>query len=162
CNGHLEAAWAAHRQAAERVHKHGSQPQRWYWEFGVVMLLVLEGKAEEAWKRIGVAAKHTRFGVDPQSPGVSGLWGGANAAPLRAREKPSTRRAMIAVAQRMARRMEKENAPWINSLAQTVRACIASLSGDQDGALRLLTVAEPLLETHHFEGVVAAARLRRG
>jgi predicted Ser/Thr protein kinase len=162
CNGHLEAAWAANAQAAERMAQCESEVQRWYLGCGQAELLLLEGKADEAWKRAVEAERRVRIRLTGQSQRVPGVWVRAMAALARALQVPAERREMIAEAQRMARRLEKEGAPWIDAIAHTMRACIASVSGDEEGALRLLTEAESLLETHHVESALAAARLARG
>jgi hypothetical protein len=58
--------------------------------------------------------------------------------------------------------MDREGASWASALAASVRASIALVGGDQDEALRLLGVAEPLLEAAHLEAVVAVVRFHRG
>jgi hypothetical protein len=162
CNGRLDAAWAANAQVAERMAQCESKVQRWYLEFGQAELLLLEGRADEAWKRAVGAERRIRIALTGQSQRVPGAWVRAMAALARGLELPSERREMIAEAQRMARRLEKEGAPWIDAIARTLRACIASVEGDHDQALRVLTEAEKLCETHHVESVLAAARLVRG
>jgi hypothetical protein len=162
CSGRLEAAWAASELVRSRLPEGVFQLHRWYLEFGQVKFLLLEGKAEEAWQRLEQAERRTRFALLGQAQRVSGMWVRVNTALARGAENPDARRAMLAASRKIARRMENERVPWIDALARSVRASIAQLAGDGDQAMRLLAEAEPLLETHNLESVLAMARLHRG
>jgi ATP/maltotriose-dependent transcriptional regulator MalT len=69
---------------------------------------------------------------------------------------------MLAESRKLAQKMERERVPWVDALARSVRASIALAAGDRDEALRLLGEAEPLLEAHHLEAILAVVRLQRG
>jgi len=162
CSGRMETAWAASEQMRARLPANVFQLQRWYLEYGQVKFLLLDGKAEEAWLRLEEVKRRTRFGMVGQTQRVSGAWVRANVALARAVATPSVRGEMLAEARRISRRLAKEGAPWVDALVRGLRACEASVAGDFDTALRLLCEAEPLLEAHHLEAVLATTRLTRG
>jgi hypothetical protein len=58
--------------------------------------------------------------------------------------------------------VEKENMPWANPLARTVRAGIAALLGRRDAAASLLEESEAQLTAAQMGLFAAAARRRRG
>jgi hypothetical protein len=162
CSGRLDAAWSVSEGVRARLPDGVFQLHRWYMEFGQVKFLLLEGKADAAWHRLEEVGRRTRFAMLGQSQRVSGIWVRANVALSRALEVPAARGEMLAEARRLARKMERERVPWVDALARAVRASIAEVSGNRDEALRLLAESEPLLEAHHFEAVLAMARLHRG
>jgi hypothetical protein len=134
----------------------------WYLEFQQVKLMLGEGKIEDAWRRLDELERRHRFTLVGQSQRVSGTWVRANVALARAATTPSVRDEMLAQARALARRLERERVPWVAAIARTVRATIADVAGDQRHALELLAEAEPLLEAHHLEAVLAVSRLVRG
>jgi len=162
CSGKLDAAWATSELVRSRLPEGIFQLHRWYLEFGQVKFLLIEGKAEEAWRRLHEVSRRMRFAVLGQSQRVSGLWVRANAALARAAERPAVRGDMLAEARSLVRQLERERVPWVDALAKTVRASIAQAAGERDEALRLLAESEPLLEAHHLESLLALARFHRG
>jgi eukaryotic-like serine/threonine-protein kinase len=162
CSGRMEAAWAGSEAVRARLPERVFQLQRWYLEFGQVKFLLIEGKAEQAWKLLEEVERRTRFGMLGQAQRFSGRLVRANTALARAVETPAVRDPMLAEARRLARLMDKERAPWIDALTATLRASIAKVAGDRDESFRLLRDCEPLLEAHHLEAVLACTRVARG
>jgi hypothetical protein len=162
CAGRLQQAWATSVAVRERLPQRGFQLQRWYLEFGQIKFLLIEQRADEAWQRVEALARQMRFSPTGQAQRASGLWVRATTALGCAQASPKARAPMLAEAQRAARKLEREGTPWILALARAVRASIASVSGDEPEAMRLLAEAEPLLDERHLEAVAAVARLARG
>ena len=69
---------------------------------------------------------------------------------------------LLGVAERDARRIEREAMSWSNPLALLVRASLAALRGDTPNAIALLASAESGFETVDEGLYAAAARRRRG
>jgi hypothetical protein len=69
---------------------------------------------------------------------------------------------LLGLAERDARRIEREAMPWSNPLAQLLRASVAALRGDGPNAIVLLASAESGFETVDEGLYAAAARRRRG
>ncbi|MBX3159070.1 MAG: protein kinase [Deltaproteobacteria bacterium] len=162
CSGRLDEAWARHAEVEARLPARGFQVLRWYLEFGKVKFLLLEDKGEEAWRQLEEAERRTRFGFIAGSQRLSKAWVRASAALLRGAQQPAQRSAMLAEARRQLRRLAKERPGWVKAVIHGLGACIASVEGRGDDALRLLAEAEPLLETYHLEAPLAVARLVRG
>jgi hypothetical protein len=162
CGGRIDAARAVSEKARARLPTQLFALHRWYLEFGQVKLLLLEGEAEAAWRRLEELDRTQRVTMLGQSQRVSGHWVRASVALGRAVESPATRASMVAEARRRVRRMEKERVPWVSAIATTVHASIAEVSGDRARALSLLADAEPRLEAHDLESVLAVSRLVRG
>jgi serine/threonine protein kinase len=80
----------------------------------------------------------------------------------RATASPALRSEMLTECRRLVQQLDREGASWVDAVATSVRASIALVGGDQDEALRLLGVAEPLLEAAHLEAVAAVVRFQRG
>jgi eukaryotic-like serine/threonine-protein kinase len=158
----IKEAQAAVEAVRARLPKQAFDQLRVCISFIETMFHLFDGDGERALECIGrVSTRLGGFSMG-QLLRAQQQWLHASAAIARACQQPAARPAMIRRATRLARRMEGERAPWISALARTVRACIASLSGDAEAVLRLLSEAEPLLEAHHFEGIVAAVRHTRG
>ncbi len=68
----------------------------------------------------------------------------------------------LRVAERDARRIEREKMPWSDPLAQLIRASVAALRGDEPGAVAFLASAETGFEAADEGLYAAAARARRG
>jgi eukaryotic-like serine/threonine-protein kinase len=147
----------------ERLPERGFQLQRWWMEFAEIFYSLYARDGEDAWKRFQKRQEmRSRFAGQLQR--VAAAWTGANAALARALglESPSERAAMVRAARGFARDIERERAPWAEGMARGVRACVASLEGSPETALKLLSEAELLLETHHLESLLAAVRHTRG
>jgi hypothetical protein len=76
--------------------------------------------------------------------------------------KGSERAHFLQLAERDARRIEKERTPWGNGLALLLRAGIANLRGEKDRTLSLLASAGPALDAGHMRMFAAAARYQHG
>jgi hypothetical protein len=76
--------------------------------------------------------------------------------------KGSERAHFLQLAERDAKRIEKERAPWGNGLALLLRAGIASVRGDRDRTQSLLASAGPALDASHMRMFAAAARYQHG
>jgi hypothetical protein len=161
-SGQLEDAKGCAAQVRGRLSSRGFQLQRWYLEFGEVCTRVFERDGEAAWRHAHASWPLFRQGFASQVQRMTARWVRSNAALARAVESPSVRPAMLAEARGLARRVDGEDVPWARAIARSMNASIASMSGDHDTALRLLTEAEPLLENSHFEAVVEAVRYFRG
>lgn len=162
CSGKMDAAWATSSVVEARLPAGAFQLHRSYLAFGRVKFLLIEGKVEEAWRRLQEIRRRTRFAMLGQSQRVSGLWVHASTALARGAARRSARAAMLDEARRLVRKMERERVPWVSAIAQTVRASIAAVAGERSSALQLLADAEPQLEAHGFEALLAMARLQRG
>ena len=71
-------------------------------------------------------------------------------------------RSSLRLAERCARRLEKERAPWGVALGRLVRAALADLRGDAELALGLVSVAASHLEEARLGLYATAARYRQG
>jgi hypothetical protein len=71
-------------------------------------------------------------------------------------------RALLAEATKLAGRIEKERMAWADPLARILRAGVAHLSGDRDGAVAGLDGAVVALEGQQMRLYAAAARWMRG
>jgi hypothetical protein len=162
CSGRVDEAKGCALVAHERLAGHGFPLQRWYLEFGEIFIRLFERDGEGAWQRVNASWPFMRQGFASQVQRVAARWLRANAAVARAVTTPSVQAAMLAEAGKLAKQLDGENASWARALARASQACIASVKGEQDAALRLLTEAEPLLEACHLESVVAAVRITRG
>jgi hypothetical protein len=69
---------------------------------------------------------------------------------------------LLRSAARQAGKIERAKASWANPLATLLRAGIASVQGQSEEALRLLTQAEEEFHTADMEMYAAAARRQRG
>ena len=74
----------------------------------------------------------------------------------------SERRALLAEAERDAELLERERTRWPVSCSTLMRAGIASLNGDQDQELELLTKVEPEFKAIPMKHFAAAVQWRRG
>ena len=74
----------------------------------------------------------------------------------------ATRRRLLRIARRAARRMEREQMPWGDALARLVRAGVAATVGRAAEAEALLTAAEAGFVAADMALYAAAARHRRG
>jgi eukaryotic-like serine/threonine-protein kinase len=80
----------------------------------------------------------------------------AAAMPSAAAQEP-----LLAVAERDAAQLEREQAPWATALAQLVRAALAARRGQATVAVALLGAAAAALEALEMHGYSAAASARR-
>jgi hypothetical protein len=162
CNGNFDEAWAVSEYTRTKIPDGEFQLQRWYLEHGQVKFLLLQGKAEQAWKHLVEVGNKVRLGATTQVQRVGGWWVRANTALARALENPSVKSEMLAFARKQAKALEGQRATWVRGVAKGIRASIASVEGDDEAALRLLAEAEPLLESHHLEASLASCQLIRG
>jgi serine/threonine protein kinase len=83
-------------------------------------------------------------------------------ASIRSDSPPALRRARIADARRMIRRLESEYEAWAGALALLLRATVENAAGDGAAAARALTEAIPRLEATGAAGYATFARYRLG
>jgi serine/threonine protein kinase len=69
---------------------------------------------------------------------------------------------LLRMAARDARRLERQKVPWVSAWAQLIRAGIASVEGNEDGARRLLSEAAAAFDAADMRLWAAAARRRLG
>jgi hypothetical protein len=69
---------------------------------------------------------------------------------------------LIEVAERDARALERERAPWAAALARLLRAGVAAQRQQETAAMTQLDAAAVALDTLEMRGYAAAARARRG
>jgi tetratricopeptide (TPR) repeat protein len=72
------------------------------------------------------------------------------------------RRHFLGVANRDAARIERQNARWGDALAQLIRAGVMATQGEQEAAVRLLSVTEAGFESTDMGLYATVARRRRG
>jgi serine/threonine protein kinase/tetratricopeptide (TPR) repeat protein len=77
-----------------------------------------------------------------------------------ARERPAECAALVAAAERDARRIARERAPWAIALARLLRASAASIRGDRERAIALLRQAIAGFESAEMAMHATAARHR--
>ena len=163
CSGRIDEARATSAAVRERLPARGFTLQRWWMGFADSMYPLFERDGEGAWARVeengggGLAVA-----LMGQLPRATGRWVRGNAALARALQSPAQRAPMLREARRQARKLAREGAPWTAAIARALCASIASIAGDDAGALAHLEAAEPLLEAHHFESILAAVRIARG
>ncbi|HEY4181151.1 MAG TPA: AAA family ATPase [Kofleriaceae bacterium] len=160
--GRVAEAWAITQKVRARLPPDVFQIHRWYLEYGQIKFLLFEGNAEEAWHRLVEVRRQTRFKLTGQTQRVAAQWVRAATALLRADTNRRARREMLAEARTAVTKLEGERSPWIDAIATTLRAGIASVEGDTTTALRLFGQAEPMLARHHIEVVHAAVQRARG
>jgi tRNA A-37 threonylcarbamoyl transferase component Bud32 len=123
------------------------------------------GDAEGAWQRIEAAwpvltgSYLTRIQtVRVESAFLRARAAVGHAAGLRA----AKRAPLLAEARRLARQLEKEGAGWADAFGQHVRAGIAQVEGDREGALLALDGAQRTYAACDMQLYAAAAQHRRG
>jgi hypothetical protein len=79
-----------------------------------------------------------------------------------ASEGAAERRASLRIAEKDARRMEREHMPWGDALARLVRACVAAARGERERAASELESAEKALRDTDMALHAGAAQRRRG
>jgi eukaryotic-like serine/threonine-protein kinase len=155
---------AAAAELRTRMPERGFELPRWYLEYLQVQFALERGDTDGAWQALLVARKKTRFALTSQPQRIFGVWLAAAAALARAARSDdrSVRQSMLGEARRGCARLENAGAPWATLIARGLRGGIASVEGDLERALRLLTEAEPLLASHDLELAAAAACHARG
>jgi serine/threonine protein kinase len=139
-----------------------------YWQLtGLVEIALYEGRGEAAWEEIekswpkltathllrvqftGVEAGHLRLRAALAAMAASGLDGECyrRLQPLVARELPQ---------------LERRRVAWVEPLLQLLRAGLAALEGDREGAAKLLAQAANGCDRGHLGLYAAASRLRLG
>jgi hypothetical protein len=151
------------REMLARWSHKGYHLQHYFDLFGQAEIDLYEGKAKAAWERVASAWPALQRSLLRRTQLVY-----LESAHLRARtiiaavaigEAPER---TLRLAEREARRIEREAMPWTNPLAELIRASVAALRGDTQVAVGLLASAETGFEAAE-EGLFAAvARARRG
>jgi hypothetical protein len=86
----------------------------------------------------------------------------ARCAIMAARESSSRRNALLAAAESDARRLAREGAPWAAALGELLRAGVADVRGDAQGAASHFALAIAALDATDMALYAAAARRRHG
>lgn len=151
------------RDVLARWSHRGYHLQHYFDLFGQTEIDLYEGNAVAAWARIAAGWPAFERSLVRRTQLVF-----LESAHLRARTAVAAVAAgaaperVLKLAERDARRIEREAMPWSDPLAQMIRASVAALRGDTREAVRLLASAETSFEAAD-EGLHAAvARARRG
>ena len=122
-----------------------------------------EGNAKAAWERVAAGWPALERSLLRRRPAhLPGIGPPARPHDRRGRGRWRDSERTLAVAERDARRIEREAMPWSDPLAELIRASVAALRGDTQVAVALLASAETGFEAAD-EGLHAAvARIRRG
>jgi serine/threonine protein kinase len=137
--------------------------QHYYDLHGQAEIDLYEGNPKAAWERVSSGWKALERSLSLRAQIVY-----LESAYLRARTVLAAIAAreidvrLIELAERDARRIEREDMPWSNPFAQVVRASAAALRGDGPNAILLLASAEGGFEAADEGLWAAAARRRRG
>jgi hypothetical protein len=131
--------------------------------FGQVECSLYTGDANEAWEHLASRwpAVRRSLMLRLQSVLINSFYlRGRSAIAAAGAEGGDSR--LLEVAEKAARRIEREKMPWGNALARLMRAGISSVSGERDAAVSLLESAEKQLAAVDMALHAAAARRRRG
>jgi tetratricopeptide (TPR) repeat protein len=151
------------REMLARWSHRGYHLQHYFDLFGQAEIDLYEGKTRAAWERVASGWPKLQRSMLRRTQLVY-----LESAHLRARtivaaaadgEAPAS---VLGVAEREARRIEREEMPWSNPLAELIRASIAALGGDTKTAVGLLASAETGFEAADQNLHAAVARTRRG
>jgi serine/threonine protein kinase len=117
------------------------------------------GDPEAAWARLATIERFRKVGLmRVQIARISTFWARAGTAIAAARRRPE----LLAAAERDMRGLAREGVGWATAVAALVRAGIAGARGQTDAGVRLLGLAEPLLEESGMQAQLAALRWVRG
>jgi tetratricopeptide (TPR) repeat protein len=151
------------REMLARWSHRGYHLQHYYDLHGQSEIDLYEGNARAAWERVvsGWPAFKRSLLLRNQIIVLESAYLRARAAvaAVAAGEIPERH---LALAERDARRIEREAMPWSDPLAQLIRASVAALRGDEPGAVAFLASAETGFEAADEGLHAAAARARRG
>ena len=151
------------RESLARWSHRGYHLQHYFDLFGQAEIDLYEGNARAAWERVVAGwpaferslVRRTQL-VFLESAHLRARTAVAAVAQGHAPER------LLKLAERDARRIEREAMPWSDPLAQLIRASLAALRSDTRGAVNFLASAETGFEAAD-EGLYAAvARARRG
>jgi serine/threonine protein kinase len=138
--------------------------QHWYEFCGQVECSLYSGDGAAAWRHVEPRwpALRRSLILRVQSVRIHSLFLRARSAIAAAAEAGDEDEALLEIAQKDARRIEKERMPWGDALARLLRAGIASVRADVEAAAHLLARAVEELEAADMALHAAAARRRAG
>ena len=139
--------------------------QHWWAWLGNIETDLYEGEARSAWTRVATEWPRLRWSLltRVQYIYLESLHHRARAAlALAAQTAAGERRELLARAERDARRMEREGAPWSSALATLLQAGIAAVRGAPEESVRLLDLAERRLGACDMSLYACVARRARG
>jgi eukaryotic-like serine/threonine-protein kinase len=151
------------REMLARWSHRGYHLQHYFDLHGQSEIDLYEGNARAAWERVVSGWPAFKRSLLPRAQLVflesAHLRARTAVAAVAAGEIPESH---LRLAERDAHRIEREAMPWSDPLAQLIRASVAALRGDDQGAVAFLASAESGFEVAD-EGLYAAvARARRG
>jgi len=154
------------REGIERWSHQGFQLQHYWTLLTQVDIALYEGDGAAAWKLMTVQwpalARSLLLRVQYALIEALNRRAGSAVAAAAGQRHPADREALLRVAERDARRIERETTPWGNALAALVRAGIAATRGQVETALTLVASAENRLRAVDMALHAAGARHRRG
>jgi hypothetical protein len=156
----------AHAEAVtrERTTADGFHLQHYFELLAQTQIDLYEGDADGAWRRVEAAWKVLvrSYLLRIQSVRIEASFLRARAALALAMARPPAARPLLAEARRLARRLDRERAPWASAFAEQVRALIALAGADRAGAEVRLERAERAFAAADMGLFAAVLRLRRG
>jgi serine/threonine protein kinase len=139
--------------------------QHWWAWLGNIETDLYEGDARSAWTRVAAEWPRLRWSLMTRVQYIylESLHHRARAAlALAAQTAAGERRELLAHAERDARRMEREGAPWSSALATLMHAGIAAVRGAPEESARLLDLSERQLGACDMSIYACVARRARG
>jgi tetratricopeptide (TPR) repeat protein len=160
--GDAQGARREVEQAMEAWSKKGYHLEHFYELVALVNADLYEGRPAEGLRRVnerwGALRGVLLFRI--QTVRVRCLEMRARCALAVACERPTERGALIVAAERDARKIARERAPWTAALSRLLRASAASLRGDRERAVSLLREAIAGFESAEMAMHATAARYR--
>jgi serine/threonine protein kinase len=159
-----EARAHAEAVARERSTAEGFHLQHYFELLAQTQIDLYEGDADGAWGRVEAVWKvlGRSYLLRIQSVRIEASFLRARAALALALARPAAARPLLAEARRLARRLDRERAPWASAFAEQVRALIAIAGGDRAGAEARLERAERAFAAADMGLFASVLRLRRG
>jgi eukaryotic-like serine/threonine-protein kinase len=155
----------SHADAAARARRtvEGFHLQHYYELLSMTQIDLYQGDPASAWQRLEDAWKTLTgsYLLRIQSVRVEASFLRARVAVAAAAVQPGAAPSFLAEARRLARRLDREGAPWASAFAEHVRALVAAVEGHTD-ADQLLERAERSYAAADMSLFASVVRLRRG
>jgi hypothetical protein len=159
-----EARAHAAAVARERTTQEGFHLQHYFELLAQTQIDLYEGDAETAWRRVEAAWRtlERSYLLRIQSVRIEASFLRARVALASALATPAAAPPRLAVARRLARRLDREGAPWASAFAEQIRALLAVAAGDRAAAEARLERAERAFAAADMGLFASVLRLRRG
>jgi hypothetical protein len=146
-----------------RLSERGFFVQHHNWLLASAFLEMYEGNGQAAWDVIGDHWPGYRASFLSRVQQIRiDFWQTRARAALAAAEKSRQPSRLLAAAQRDARRLRRENAPWASALAQLIQAGVDARRGERGRAIERLPKASAALLGVDMKLFAAAANVRLG